>query len=83
NNHMPKYVPLPKQDPDVYARKFWDKHHLNLFVAGTMGGPRACFYPGGGDHGGPATIKIELPKNWDKLVKKYSDQARRPDFIKY
>ena len=83
NNHMPKYVPLPKQDPDVYARKFWDKHHLNLFVAGTLGGPRACFYPGGGDHGGPATIKIELPKNWDALVKKYADQAARPDFIKY
>ncbi len=83
NNHMPKYVQLPKQDPTVYARKFWDEGHLNIFVAGTDGGPRGCFYPGGGDHGGPATVKIRLPKNWKELVEKYSEQSERPCFIEY
>lgn len=83
NNHMPKYVPLPKQDPTTFSRKFWDKNHLNVFVTGTMGGPRGIFFVGGGDHGGPATIKVDLPKNWDKIVEKYKVQAEKPEFIKY
>jgi len=83
NNHMPKYVPLPRQDPATFSRKFWDKNHLNVFVVGTTGGPRGVFYPGGGDHGGPCTIKIDLPKNWDALVAKYADQAKKPEFIQY
>lgn len=83
NNHMPKYVPLPQQDPSTFSRKFWDKNHLNVFVVGTTGGPRGIFYAGGGDHGGPCTIRIDLPKNWNAIVEKYADQAEKPDFIKY
>jgi len=38
-------------------------------------------YGGGGDHGGPATQKIEFPANWDELVKKYDDIV--PNYARY
>ena len=83
NNHKPKYVPLPECDGSVYVRKFYDKNHLNVFVAGSNAAPRGCFYAGGGDHGGPCTVKAELPKNWDALVAKYAKDAEKPEFIEY
>lgn len=83
NNHMPKYVPLPQKDASLYVRKYWSTEHLNLFVGGTMGGPRCCAFAGGGDHGGPSCTKMEMPKNWDELVKKYSSQAELPEYIDY
>lgn len=83
NNHKPKYVPLPERDGSVYVRKFFDNNHLNIFVAGSNAAPRGCFYPGGGDHGGPCTTKIDLPNNWDELVNKYSNDAKKPEFIVY
>jgi hypothetical protein len=30
-----------------------------------------AFYGGGGDHGGPITKKIDLPKNWEQLKAEY------------
>jgi len=83
NNHMPKYVPLPQKDPSLSARKYWTTEHLNIFVGGTTGGPRCCAFGGGGDHGGPSCTKIELPKDWDRLVEEYSGSARLPDYIVY
>ena len=52
-------------------------------VGGTTGGPRCCAFAGGGDHGGPSCTKIELPKRWPELVKKYADMATAPDYIVY
>ncbi len=83
NNHMPKYVPLPNKDPSVYCRKFWSTDHLQIFVAGASESARCLALAGGGDHGGPACVKIDLPKNWDALIKKYSPQAKLPDYIDY
>lgn len=83
NNHMPKDVPLPESDSSLYVRKFWTTEHLNIMVGGTTGGPRCCAFAGGGDHGGPSCTKIELPKCWPELVKKYSDMATTPDYIVY
>lgn len=73
NFHLPKHVPLP-EDPTRTARKFWSDLHLPIVVAGENY-PALVFYGGGGDHGGPVTVKIRLPENWDRLVEKYSDRA--------
>jgi hypothetical protein len=69
NQHVPKDVPLPA-DPTRSARKFWSGMHLPIVVAG-MNNIAIAFYGGGGDHGGPITKKINLPKNWDALVAQY------------
>ena len=58
------------EDPTRSVKKFFTTRHLSLIVAGP--GSTALF-GGGGDHGGPITKKIELPKNWDTLVAKYKD----------
>ena len=71
NQHRPKNVPLPV-DPTRSVRKFWSDLHLPIAVAG-MNNLAMAFYGGGGDHGGPITKKIQLPKNWDKLVAQYKD----------
>lgn len=83
NHHVPKHVPLPQSDPTLSVRKYWTTEHLNLFVGGTMGRPRCCAFPGGGDHGGPACVKIQLPGGWDALVEEYQDQAAIPEYIHY
>jgi hypothetical protein len=72
NFHVPPEVPLPA-DPTRTARKFWSGRHLTVLVAGNNYSWGAAMYGGGGDHGGPITKKIELPKNWKKLVAKYKD----------
>lgn len=71
SSHLPKDVPLPS-DPTRTARKFWSGLHLPIVVAGENY-PALLFYGGGGDHGGPVTAKIRLPRNWDDLVAKYKD----------
>jgi len=71
NHHEPKGVPVPL-DPTRSVRKFWSGLHLNVVVAGENA-PALLFYGGGGDHGGPVTAKIRLPKDWDALVARYSD----------
>jgi hypothetical protein len=72
NFHIPPEVPLPA-DPTRSVRKFFSTTHLPVVVAGSKESWGVIMYGGGGDHGGPITQKIELPKNWDKLVAKYKD----------
>jgi hypothetical protein len=71
HHHEPKTVPLPL-DPTRTARKFWSGIHLPIIVAGGNG-IALVFYGGGGDHGGPITKKIRLPKNWAELVARYGE----------
>lgn len=71
NMHDVHPVPLPL-DPTRSARKFWTGMHLPIVVGGGNGIALAL-YGGGGDHGGPVTAKIDLPKNWEQLVAKYKD----------
>jgi hypothetical protein len=73
HHHEPKGVPLP-QDPTRTVRKFWSGRHLPIIVAGGNG-IALLFYGGGGDHGGPVTKKIALPKNWDALVERYRERG--------
>lgn len=72
NHHIPKEVLLPA-DPTRSVRKFFSGMHLPILVAGLNYSFGVAFYGGGGDHGGPITKKIEIPKNWNKLVNKYKD----------
>jgi hypothetical protein len=71
NQHRPKNVPLPL-DQTRSVRKFWSDMHIPVVVAGKNN-LAVAFYGGGGDHGGPITKKINLPKNWNKLVAQYKD----------
>jgi hypothetical protein len=71
NNHFPEEgIPLPSENTRS-VRKFFTSLHLPVIVAGmeNMGG--IALYAGGGDHGGPITKKVNLPKNWKKLVAEY------------
>jgi hypothetical protein len=71
NHHMPKEVVVPVESTKSTIRQFLSAEHLFIIVAGaTMD---LCAYGGGGDHGGPVTKKIELPRNWEGLVKKYDN----------
>lgn len=79
NHHLPKDVPLPA-DPTRSVRKFFSAMHLPVVVAGINYSSGVALYGGGGDHGGPITKKVEIPKNWDKLVAKYKDI--KPPMIK-
>lgn len=71
NCHDIHPVPLPL-DPTRSARKFWTGMHLPIVVGGGNGIALAL-YGGGGDHGGPVTARIDLPRNWDELVTRYKD----------
>ncbi len=71
HHHEPKTVPLPAEDTRT-VRKFWSDVHLPIIVAGGEAVGLA-FYGGGGDHGGPVTVKIQLPKNWKELLARYAD----------
>ncbi len=72
NNHIPKEFPLP-EDPTRSVRKFHSGLHLPVVVAGMDYSYGVAFYGGGGDHGGPITKKIELPKDWKTLTEKYKE----------
>lgn len=83
NNHMPKSgLPLPEKGC-YSARKYWTKEHINIIVSGVAPIDRGVAQIGGGDHGGPACIKIRLPRNWDELVAEYASQVADPQFIRY
>ena len=83
NNHMPKSgLPLPGKGT-YSARKYWTKEHINFVVAGSSLIDRGIALVGGGDHGGPACIKIELPSNWNALVAEYSEKLANPSFASY
>ncbi len=80
NNHPPKTADLPVC-PAHSTRIFWSSEHMFLTVAGGQAGSMVTVFTGGGDHGGPSCAKIELPKNWDALVKEYGQQ--RPEYLSY
>jgi len=71
HNHVPETPPLPA-DPTRSVRKFWSGRHLPIIVGGGNGIALA-FYGGGGDHGGPITKKVNLPRKWSQLVTTYGD----------
>jgi hypothetical protein len=72
NCHAPEEVPLPIE-PTRSVRRIFDPTHLMIIVVGEPYYPGMTLYGGGGDHGAPVTKKIELPRNWAKLVAKYKD----------
>lgn len=80
NNHPPKTVDLPL-DMEASTRTFWSSEHMFLTVAGGQAGCMVTVLGGGGDHGGPSCARIELPKDWDALVKQY--QSGKPNYVAY
>lgn len=72
NNHLPESAPLP-MDGSFSVRKYWDINKLRIIVSTSGAMPRGCAMLGGGDHGGPVTKKIDLPRNWLKLVDEYKE----------
>jgi hypothetical protein len=58
-----------------------DPRYIRIIVAGGPGAFIAHAIGGGATPGAKQTQKIELPKNWDKLVKKYKDMV--PVYAKY
>jgi hypothetical protein len=73
NQHSPHgnrfLVPL---DDTRSMRKFDSAKDLGIVVAGAYAAPGIVAY-WGGVHGNIVNKKIELPKNWTKLVEKYKD----------
>ncbi len=64
-------VPVAR-DPTLPRRIFRSSKHMMIVVAGgSIDQVYTLSLGGGGDYGGPATRKIELPRNWNALVKKY------------
>lgn len=80
NNHLPDNVRLPFNHNES-ARKFWSTKHMMIVVAGSNYDATCINFAGGGEHGGPACVKIELPKHWDELLEKYRDIT--PDYLPY
>jgi hypothetical protein len=80
NNHLPQDVLLPV-DSSYSSRKFWSAEHLLIIVGGGNYASSGIAFAGGGDHGGPVTKKVQLPKDWDKLVAKYKNIV--PEYVRY
>jgi len=81
NNHLPENcVPMPAETSRS-VRKYWNDDHLLIIVGGSNYGASGVSYGGGGDHGGPVTKKLQLPKNWKALVEKYKDIV--PTYVRY
>jgi len=82
-HHIPKDLVLPVISSRSTMRRFLSGEHLIVLVAGANDYVSfdLAAYGGGGDHGGPAIKKIQLPKNWDKLVKQYDDIV--PNYAHY
>ena len=68
------------RDEDMVA-VIRDHRFIKIIVAGGPGAFIAHAVGGGATPGMKQTQKIELPKNWDKLVKKYKDVV--PTYAKY
>jgi hypothetical protein len=81
NNHLPdNCVPMPAETSRS-VRKYWNDDHLLIIVGGSNYGASGVSYGGGGDHGGPVTKGVQLPRNWKSLVEKYKDIV--PTYVKY
>ena len=81
SHHEPRTFGIPVDLPqfgEYSTRRFWNDDHMFVVVAGAQWG---CAITGGGDHGGPSCTKIELPSNWEVLVKKY--QHIKPKYLDY
>lgn len=78
NNHVPNGS-LYAEGPGYSSRLFWNTDHMLIIVNGKSFNMAMS---GGGDHGGPACVKLQLPKNWDALVEKYKDMTT-PEYIDY
>jgi hypothetical protein len=74
-HHPSKGLVLPQPSCKSTMRRFFSTDHMITIVAGSHDyfSFDIAAYGGGGDHGGPAIAKIELPANWNELVKKYDD----------
>jgi len=64
-------LPYDRQNGSV--RKFWSTDHMLMIVAGSIPGGTCITLAGGGEHGGPACTRIDLPAKWDALVEEYAD----------
>ncbi|NLA87891.1 MAG: hypothetical protein GX847_11565, partial [Clostridiales bacterium] len=81
SNHLPKGVRLPFDKVNGSVRRFWTTDHMFIVVTGKARGGTIITMAGGGEHGGPACAKIELPKNWDALVEEYAPV--KPTYYNY
>ena len=81
NSHPADSVDFPEVMTHS-TRIFWTSDHMFAIVAGGQAGPMATVLGGGGDHGGPACEKIELPADWEKLKEEYAPY-NRPAYISY
>ncbi len=79
NNHRHPDVPLPLEATRS-TRKFMSGDHIPVIVSSIARSGGVLIYGGGGDHGGPVTKKMTLPKNWKELVAKYSGY-RKPTIL--
>ena len=76
-NHHERGVVLPVND-GAPLRVYWSTEHMLVCVAGAG----FCnLLVGGGDHGGPATVKLKLPAKWNELTEKYKSES--PAYIDY
>lgn len=70
-----------KPDDDDTVPIIRDPRTLRILVAGGPGAFIAHAMGGGPTPGKAEIAKIELPSNWDKLVKKYKNVV--PNYIRY
>ena len=73
SNHLPEGVRLPFNKENDMVRKFWSTDHMLIIVAGETQGATCITLAGGGEHGGPACAKIDLPACWDELLAESAD----------
>ncbi|MBR3262067.1 MAG: hypothetical protein IKF93_03010 [Lachnospiraceae bacterium] len=73
SNHLPEGVVLPFDTQNGSIRKFWSTDHMLIVVVGETQGGTCITFAGGGEHGGPACCKIDLPEKWDELLAEYDD----------
>ena len=69
NNHEPKGA-MFAEGPGYSSRRFWNTDHMIVLVNGRIFN---LAITGGGDHGGPACVKLQLPRAWDELAARYAD----------
>ena len=80
NNHIPEGVQIPRSREES-APLFWTTDHMMIVVSGSNYDATCVNFAGGGEHGGPSCARIELPANWEELVKEY--EVIQPDYHPY
>lgn len=81
NSHPANSVDFPEVSTHS-TRIFWSNEHIFAIVAGGQAGPMVTVLGGGGDHGGPACAKVQLPRRWRQLVEQYGALSR-PKYISF